>query len=134
MAPDSEHTPRPGTLLSASDADLILPQFLAKYRVKELNNIPSNLPTACTLDGIEDNRVFESEQFLSTPEVLVLFEYPREVFVASPEGVLDFIRSKEPWEDHDICVFPRDLAWCVGLTHNEKIFVVDKHEVLRGKR
>ena len=115
MATNSEHTPRPGRPLSASDADLILPQFLAKYRVRELNNIPSNLPTACTLDGVEDSRVFESAQFLSVPEVLVLFEYPREVFVASPESVANFIKSKEPWEDYDICVFPRSLVWCVGF-------------------
>lgn len=131
MNTESEHTPRPGRLLSASDRDLILPQFLSKYRVKELNNIPSNLPTACTLDGIEDSRVFESARFLSVPEVLVLFEYPRELFVASPVSVVEFIKAKAPWEDYDICVFPRDLMWCVGLTHNDKIFVVDKSGVLQ---
>ena len=45
--------------------------------------------------------------------------------IATPLEVLDYLKNKEPWEDYDICLFDDSLEWCVGITHNDEIFVTD---------
>jgi len=120
------HTPLQGRAVSTSEADRILPVFLERYRVRELNGIPSNLPTACTLDGVENESVLDSNRFLSQGDLYILFEYPRKLFVASPKSIVEYLRSKEPWEDYDVCIFSADLSWCVGVTHNDQVILVDK--------
>jgi hypothetical protein len=128
---EDNFTPRPGTLLSELEAKSILSEFLSRYR-REPNGVPSNLPTACTLDGVERKSVLDSQQFLSHQELYVLFEYPRQLFKSSARDIATFVKSKEQWEDYDLCIFSKGLSWCVGVTHNDKIILVDNGGEMMG--
>ncbi len=122
-----EGTPLPGRVLAGPEAGEIIEQCLKKFRGPELNGIPSNVPTACTLVGYEDEHLFQSRRWPDHESLYVLFEYPRELRQASGEAVKEFLRSKEPWEDYDLCIFGTNLSWCVGVTHNAKVLVVDEY-------
>jgi hypothetical protein len=125
MAEPLDSTPLPGCNVDSLEMENVLPRFLKKYRVNELNGLPSNLPTACLLVGEENNDVLKTSYFIAFEQLYVLFEYPQKLFKSSPIDIIKFVSSKQPWEDYDICIFPASLIWCIGITHNDRIYLVD---------
>ncbi len=106
------------------DADLTS-DFLEQFRGSG-PQVPSNLPTSCTINGKE----------LKKEEVLDLFEEDSELYVHTDSGkglrkdslkrIMKYWIHRDPWEDYDFCVFPRDLSWCLAFTHNDRIILKTK--------
>jgi hypothetical protein len=111
----------------------IIDKFVKNYRRNLYNGMPENVPTACTLDGTKNLDIIHTETFRLIKKLYVLFESPDELYVASGEDVLGFYDSLEPWEDYDFCVFDDSLNWCIGVTHNEDVIVIDKTSVLSNQ-
>ena len=123
MSPPTEQTPLPGYTVDPKEMARILPSFLAKYR---LNKKKTSVPTACILDGPERRDIFDADYFRSERATYFLFEHPRRLHSATARELKAYLQARQPWEDYDICVFPADLEWCIGLTHNESILLVDR--------
>jgi hypothetical protein len=94
--------------------------------------MPDNVPTACTLDGKKDSSAIKSRAFRSMKTLFVLFESPNKLYIASGEEVFQFYDRLEPWEDYDFCVYDETLNWCIGVTHNDDVLVIDQEGVLGG--
>lgn len=125
-----ESTPYPGSMVDIDVAKPIINKFVRTYRGCLYDGMPDNVPTACTLDGEKDSSVFDSEIFRSKKSLYVLFESPYELYIASGEEIFQFYHALEPWEDYDFCVYDETLNWCIGVTHNEDVLVIDKNRVL----
>lgn len=37
---------------------------------------------------------------------------------------VDFWTNREPWQDYDVCIIPVEGAWCVAISHNDRVHVV----------
>lgn len=92
---------------------------------KSNSKVPSNLPTSCILNGIVDKEIFSNHKFLLLKKVYILFEYDDDLRIAGSREIKDFYINLEPWEDYDFCVFDESYDWCIGVTHNDDVFLVD---------
>lgn len=127
---NDELTPFPGSQVAKERAKPIIDKFIRAYRGCLYDGMPENVPTACTLDGEKDSGAIDSENFRSMKSLYVLFESPNELYIASGEEVFQFYDGLEPWEDYDFCVYDETFNWCIGVTHNEDVLVIDKKGVL----
>ena len=97
------------------------------FRKQEIGVTPSNLPTACTLDGRKcDLAVFEESFLKQSQQAYVYFENTSELYKATPAQLVAYLSKKEPWEDYDICIFDSGMKWCIGVTHNDDIVLSEK--------
>jgi hypothetical protein len=127
---DAEGIPRPGRLVPAEEAEKWISRFTSKFRPpprKNLNSkvpIPSNMPTACLLEGHYINPDF-SDLFLSRSlAVFAFFEGGHELYSTSLGEMLRYLNAREPWESYDMCLFDESLEWCLGINHEDKITFV----------
>jgi hypothetical protein len=130
---DNGNTPEPGNEISSEKAKLIIAAFLVKFRSKDVN-IPSNLPTACQLMGEKDVDIMNSSNYLKLNKVYYYFDSSNQLFEASPKEISDYYNSRQPWEDYDFCIFDSDMKWCIGITHNDDVILVDPEGVLNGNK
>lgn len=126
---DNENIPEPGDEISSEKAKLIIADFLTKFRSKNVN-IPSNLPAACQLRGIKDIDVLKASNFLNLNKVFYYFDSSNQLFEASPKEVSEYYNSRQPWEDYDFCIFDSEMRWCIGITHNDDVILVDPEGVI----
>ena len=91
---------------------------LSGFRKTDPAKVPSNIPTACVLDGMLDAQVLTSREFKQRSKVYVFVEGAGIVFVAKPQEIIKYLSARQPWEDYDICLFDENMEWCIGLTHN----------------
>jgi hypothetical protein len=127
--PDQDIYP-PGKLSVPAQAE-VLGRFLPQYR---LNLKPTSVPTACILDGaeIEPEFIGRSPKIRTYSHLFVLFEHPRRLGLVDVPRILELLDT-EQWEDVDICIFPEDMGWCIGYTHNATCLLVDKFGVFGAR-
>src|ERR1043166_9605644 len=104
----SERVKVPEILVANTTDQLLVSDFLKAYRPSS-PHIPSNLPTACLLEGKRGSVLNEVGQFSDDDEVFVYYEAESALRRDSVGRVVAFWNSREPWEDYDFCVFPRSL-------------------------
>ncbi|WP_028314852.1 hypothetical protein [Desulfatibacillum aliphaticivorans] len=126
---DNGSTKEPGIEISSQEAKPIVEAFLAKFKSKDVN-IPSNLPTACQLKGIKDIDVLRSSKFLNLNKIYYYFDFSNQLFETLPKEILEFYDSLQPWEDYDFCIFDSGMKWCIGVTHNDDVILVDPERIL----
>ena len=123
---NDENTAYPGERVGSPLSIEMIEKFRSKYRGTD-KHWADNVPTACTLNGALNHSVFTLKSFCKKKEVYFLVEYwPRELRVTTPQKIIEFHNSQKNWEDHDYCIFDATLSWCVGVTHNEDIIVVNE--------
>ncbi len=132
MSNNDDNTPDPGIRIDEIIAKPIISKFLKIYRIQD-PTIPSNLPTCCILEGIKNSLVLYSNKFLSYKKVYLLYEPSKQLYEVSPPNFLDYLRIKQPWEDYNMCVFDEDMTWCIGVTHNDDVIVVDTENYFEDK-
>lgn len=119
-------TPLPGVEMSSSVAKNILAKFRSVFRPAGTVMIPSNIPTACLLRGRKDHNVLNTSQFLKHQTIFFVIEGTHTVIrSARPCEIVNYIKKREPCEDYDICLFDSSFSWCVGITHNDDIVIVE---------
>lgn len=118
-------TPMPGRRVPDAEAHDLIVALEKRFRRKDPLRIPSNLPLACSIIGRKDPDYFTTAEFLRLENVLFLLEGASLLFEASSKDVNEYFQRREPWEEYDICVFDRTLAWCVGMTHNGDVVVAN---------
>lgn len=122
-------TPLPGLVVPDGIASGLLDAFIEKFRGIIPPEVPANLPTACVLKGRKDPDYLRRAPFVSRTIVLVWFETAKRLHQATPDEILKYLADKQPWEDYDICLFDETLHWCVGLTHNNDVIVVERADI-----
>ncbi|MDB6034853.1 MAG: hypothetical protein JWM16_5191 [Verrucomicrobiales bacterium] len=127
--PPQFDTTLPGQVVRGCEADKITEEFLRRFRNADPAKIPSNVPTACMLQGRKGGGIFQSPKFLGKKRVFFFLESASLLHSADPQAVVNYLAQREPWEDYDICLFDESYEWCVGLTHNDDIIVSDPKEV-----
>jgi hypothetical protein len=126
---DNENTPEPGVEIEAEKAQPIISEFLDKFREKDVS-IPSNLPTSCQLEGKKNNDILSSLKFLNYDKVFYYFDASNQLFEASPNELSEYFNKRQPWEDYDFCIFDPEMKWCIGITHNDDVILLDPEGVL----
>ena len=86
------------------------------------------MPLACVLKGKEDPNYIKTINFSKRGDMLFLVEGAHLLHEASPQQISKYFDSREPWEDYDICIFDRTFVWCIGVTHNGHVVVVEKND------
>lgn len=124
-----DNTPDPGRPVPETDAKPIIETFLKKFRESNIK-VPSNLPTSCTLKGLKGEKVFRSRKFLQYGHVYLYFDYTSQLLKTTPEEAVEYYKKKQPWEDYDFCIFDSELKWCIGVTHNGDVILVDNENLL----
>lgn len=117
-------TPLPGGTVSDGEAAAIKKAFLAKFRGVDHARVPSNIPTACVLQGHDNPAYLKESRFLNRKSIF-FYTDGGGLRRSNPVEVLHYLEVREPWESYDICLFDETLSWCVGITHNDSIIVVD---------
>ena len=128
MNNNCKNTKEPGEEILGNEAEQVILKFLNKFRKKDVN-IPSNLPTACQLDGLKNNNILESSKFLNIDKVFYYFDSSKQLFKASTKEITDYVKKRQPWEDYDFCIFDLEVKWCIGITHNDDVILVDPEGV-----
>lgn len=118
-------TPLPGQLVESTTAEKIVADFRQRFRIADSARIPSNVPTACLLQGDKATNVFQSQKFLEKDRIFFYLESASLLYLAEPQTILHYLAGRQPWEDYDICLFDESLEWCVGITHNDDVIVSD---------
>jgi hypothetical protein len=116
-------TPLPGELVPENEAAKLIDRFLLRFRTTDPAEVPSNIPTACVLDGAIDEQVLGSTAFKKLDQIFLFVEGAGLVCKTTPDEIIDYLSLREPWEVYDLCLFDNDLEWCIGLTHNEQVIV-----------
>lgn len=128
----------PGRKIESDEAKQIISNFRHAFRRLSPQEIPDNLPTACIIEGLENQNAFDDIKFLSLDQIYILFENEQELRSTTPKLLKDYYDNRQIWEDYDFCVFDEQYLWCIGVTHNGQIFVDDPHlsvttDTLTGK-
>ena len=124
QTPLDYHTPLPGEAIPDEQAAEIKKAFLAKFRVFAPGRVPNNIPTACLLNGRHDPSYLNETRFLNRKSVFFYMD-GSVLRRAKPAEIPQYLSKREPWEDYDICLFDETLSWCVGITHNDHVIVVE---------
>ena len=124
-------TPLPGQIIAGTAAEKVVSDFLRRFRKGDPRRVPSNLPTACVVEGHKDKNILKSPNFLAKQRVFFFLDPdPPLLYSADPSSVLKYLAIRQPWEDYDICLFDESLDWCIGITHNDDVIVSDVKGVL----
>lgn len=118
-------TQLPGEEIPKHEASPLVEAFLDRFRKCKAPETPSNVPTACTLRGRKDREYLNKPQFLDRKSILFYLEAAQILRRTTPTAVADYFATREPWEDYDVCLFDESLKWCVGITHNDDVIVID---------
>jgi|ERR1035438_1921805 hypothetical protein len=118
-------TPLPGDEVPKQQASLLVEAFIARFRLCKPSQTPSNVPTACVLQGRKDREYLGKPRFLNRKSVLFYLESAHCLRRTTPIEAADYFSAREPWEDYDVCLFDESLEWCVGITHNDDVIVID---------
>ena len=125
-------TPLPGQIMTGMEAEKIIKGFLHRFRKVDSARVPSNLPTACILQGRKLKDISNIPNLLRKPRIFFYLDpAPCFLYLTEPESVLNYLAKRQPWEDYDICLFDESLEWCIGITHNDDIIVSDTKGVLK---
>lgn len=119
------YTPLPGRLIPEEIAAAAIEKFEARYKMNNARGFADNVPAACALQGRRDSNYLDNEAFRNRRLVFFYFDNPAMLREANPGEIAEYYRKREPWEDYDFCVFDESLKWCVGVTHNDDIIVVE---------
>ena len=103
------------------DASLVQ-SFLHLFRVRS-PHVPANLPTACALVSGQSADFTQVQQLAGAAGLLVYWDAGSKLRRSSIDEVEGFLATREPWEDYDFCIFPGNLAWCAGFTHDDRWFI-----------
>lgn len=122
------HTPLPGRALETGRAAELLKELRTRFRPVSSAAMASNIPTACLLHGRHDPTYLRREPFTSHTRILLLLEGSTCVQETTPAELVQYLNSREPWEDYDFCVTDETFTWCVGITHNDSIVIVDPND------
>jgi hypothetical protein len=118
-------TQLPGDQVPQQQAKLLVKAFIEKFRTCEPAVTPSNIPTACVLQGRIDHEFLSDSRFLARKEILFYLESADCLRRTTPTSAAHYFSTREPWEDYDVCLFDESLEWCVGVTHNDDIIVIE---------
>jgi hypothetical protein len=125
---NSPNSTMPKILTANTSESELVSSFLGAYR-KQSPLIPSNLPTACLLEGRKARTVADLLLNFDDQEVFVYWDQGTALRRESFRVVSKFWATREPWEDYDFCVFPRSLDWCIGFTHNAYCVLVTRQKI-----
>ena len=125
---NSPNSTMPKILTANTSESELVSSFLGAYR-KQSPLIPSNLPTACLLEGRKARTVADLLLNFDDQEVFVYWDQGTALRRESFRVVSKFWATREPWEDYDFCVFPRSLDWCIGFTHNDYCVLVTRQKI-----
>lgn len=116
MSKDS--TEKPGVHLKADEENLVIENFLRRFRGQDLT-YQHKVPSWTQFPKGTPVRVdFFSRQSIERYEHLfIFFEFQREVWRACPQDIQHYIVNREPWEDFDLYIFPNNMEWCCVFTH-----------------
>jgi len=106
------------------EVDFLKEAFLARFRTVSPAAVASNIPTACVLKGRRTPDYLNSRYFLTRKSVFFYLDSQEGLHQTEPAEVLQYLSTREPWENYDICLFDETLEWCVGITHDNYVIVV----------
>ena len=113
---------RPNLLTPNLEDGPLVVRFRSAYRSKG-PQLAGNLPTACILVRATESNLNEVRGLAGSKEVVVCWDDVSLLRRCTFPEVESFIENRQPWEDYDFCVFPLDLSWCAGFTHNARWFI-----------
>lgn len=115
-----------GTAFEGEEQSALVEDFLRVFRPVLPASKPSNIPTACILNGESIDGGIKAVGVVRNQDVILLFEYPICARKADASRALEFMKLKEPWEDYDCCIFDESLSWCLGVNHNDGVTFVGR--------
>lgn len=118
-------TPLPGDEVPQQEASQLIERFIKQFRKCKAPETPSNIPTACMLNGRKDREYLALPRFQNRKCILFYLESAHLLRRTSPAAAANYFSLRAPWEDYDICLFDESMEWCVGVTHNNDVSVID---------
>lgn len=123
--------PLPGQLQPVDEAVKVVNQLYKLYKTDATDDSRAILPAWCSFPkGREvSESIFEQPGFQD--ENLVYFyreglnSTPPTLYLATPKEVLDFFQRRQPWQDKDYYIIATSYKWCIVVTHEDNIFIVN---------
>lgn len=123
------HTPLPGLAIPSNEASGIISDFLVRFRKTTPAQTPSNIPTACVLQGRKYLDVLIPPKLVEKHEILFYVDSTFLLHKTCPSEVLRYLAVREIWEEYDMCLFDKGLEWCIGITHNNHTIISDANGI-----
>src|SRR4051812_2923893 len=89
-------TQLPGDEIPKCEASLLIETFLDRFRKGRTSEIPSNVPTACTLCGRKDRDYLNKPQFLDHKSILFYLEGAQILNRTNPVAAAHYFAVREP--------------------------------------
>lgn len=124
----------PGKRLDNVDAQRIFQKFIEKFRTDDpLRNVPTHCDFkqhgALFWGHLFDDRWIPDDQMLYYIEETGLMQrFPQEVRFASMEAIREYLRRRDPWKFADTYILPKDLSWCIVITHDDICLISNGEE------
>jgi hypothetical protein len=59
---------------------------------------------------------------------LLVENFSSELYLTTIKAMAHYLKSREPWEDYDICIFDSSFDWCLAISHEDRYVWVTKDE------
>lgn len=110
-----------GEVLSDDCKAELYNKLLTKSERFFLTDRSDSIPVACRFASSQCYEGFQIGWFDEKLSYVVYMENYGVMVLAEPYKFLKFLGEREPWEDCDVCIFDKELTFCVALTHNDEI-------------
>jgi hypothetical protein len=121
-----ESTPKPGKIISSGNTKLLVEEFSSEFQPHIDTTFASNVPMACSLKGKAITNDLSNLPISEDTKVYVFYENANELYLTTIKAMAHYLRSREPWEDYDICIFDSSFDWCLAASHEDRYVWVTK--------
>lgn len=84
-----------------------------------------SIPISCRFIPSKSADNLEEKWFSDGVTYIVYMENYEVMILSDAKNFLKFLNEREPWQDYDVCIFDENLTFCVALTHNDEVKVID---------
>jgi hypothetical protein len=121
-----ESTPKPGEIISSGNAKLLVENFSSEFQPHIDSTLAGNVPMACSLEGAAISDDLSNLPISEDKKVYVFYENTNELYLTTIKAMAYYLKSREPWEDYDICIFDSSFDWCLAVSHEDRYVWVTK--------
>ena len=83
---------------------------------------------ACSLEGDAITDDLSNLPISEDTKAYAFYENTNELYLTTIKAMAHYLKSREPWEDYDICIFDSSFDWCLAISHEDRYVWVTKDE------
>ncbi|HEY8941424.1 MAG TPA: hypothetical protein VIM59_14590 [Cellvibrio sp.] len=84
-----------------------------------------SIPISCRFIPSELSKELEQSWFNEKERYVVYMENYEVMVLSKADDFVKFLNNREPWQDYDACIFDENLTFCIAITHNDEIKIIN---------